>query len=104
MTDRFTFSVFSFPATQRISSKLQAPENLQVPSPNRANAGMRGCADGLPRFHLAADARPRMAFGIWTLGFLWSLELGIWNLDAWHINCIPNFVVDLCRSTLSKFL
>jgi hypothetical protein len=43
-------------------TKLQIPKKLQTPSSK------------------ATFARRRLKFEVWSLGFLWNLELGIWSL------------------------
>jgi hypothetical protein len=42
------------------SANIQAPEKLQASSSN-------------------SNAYRTLALGVWTLVFLWMLELGIWN-------------------------
>ena len=43
--------------------KLQIPKKFQAPNPNYFSGRL---------------------FGVWDLGFLWSLGFGIWSLTEWR--------------------
>src|SRR5437773_5980679 len=56
----------------RGSSKSQAPSSREAPSSKQ-----------ISKCHAYEDGSPARCpdFGIWNLEFLWSLELGTWNLE-----------------------
>ena len=53
--------------------KLQGNPKSQIPNPKKIPK---------PKWEINGSM-PGDVFGIWSLGFFWDLEFGIWDLEQW---------------------
>src|SRR5580765_4679736 len=61
------------------SSKIQTPSSKEAPGPNHQTPSSKHQRSSTLQ---VPSSKRGQRFGVWNLGFLWCLDLGIWCFDS----------------------